>query len=40
MTAREIVTGPPIAVPASGRHLIEVLKKNAPQNDSKKMTKS
>ncbi len=38
MTARAIVTGKPIAVPASGRHLVDVLKKNAPHNDSKGTT--
>lgn len=35
MTARQIVTGKDIAVPASGRHLIEVLTKNSPKNVSK-----
>ena len=34
MTARQIVTGSKIAVPASGRHLVAVLDKNAPHNDS------
>ena len=36
LTARQIVTGPGIAVPASGRHLVAVLDKNAPHNDSQK----
>ena len=36
MTARTIVTGQRIAVPASGRHLVDVLEKNAPRNESKK----
>lgn len=35
LTARAIVTGTRIAVPASGRHLVDVLQKNAPRNDSK-----
>jgi lipid-binding SYLF domain-containing protein len=38
MTARAIVTGEPIAVPASGRPPVDVLKKNAPLNDSKGKT--
>ena len=37
MTARTIVTGR-ITVPASGRHLVDVLEKNAPHNESKKTT--
>jgi lipid-binding SYLF domain-containing protein len=36
MTARDIVTGTGIGVPASGRHLIDVLEKNAPYNESVK----
>ncbi len=36
MTARDIVTGTGIDVPASGRHLVDVLEKNAPLNESKK----
>ena len=36
MTARNIVTGKRIAVPASGRHLVDVLEKSAPHNESKK----
>jgi SH3 domain-containing YSC84-like protein 1 len=39
MTAREIVTGTRISVPASGRHLVDVLEKNAPHNESKKTTR-
>lgn len=34
ITARAIVTGPQIRVPESGRHLVEVLQKNAPRNES------
>jgi lipid-binding SYLF domain-containing protein len=34
VTAREIVTGPALAVPTSGRRLSEVLAKNAPHNTS------
>lgn len=34
MTARNIVTGPRISVPLSGRHLVDVLQKNAPHNQS------
>ena len=36
ITARSIVTGPLIDVPASGRHLVDVLEKNAPHNQSTK----
>ena len=39
MSARSIVTGTGINVPASGRHLIDVLQKNAPHNDSRKTTR-
>jgi lipid-binding SYLF domain-containing protein len=35
ITAKEIVLGRKVAVPANGRHLVEVLEKNAPHNDSK-----
>ena len=38
MTARKIVTGNRIGVPASGRHLVDVLEKNAPHNESKRST--
>ena len=38
MTARKIVTGNRIDVPASGRHLVDVLQKNAPHNGSKRST--
>jgi SH3 domain-containing YSC84-like protein 1 len=38
MTARKIVTGNRIGVPASGRHLVDVLQKNAPHNESKRST--
>jgi lipid-binding SYLF domain-containing protein len=36
ITAREIVTGPRISVPAAGRHLVDVLTKSAPYNDAPK----
>jgi len=35
MTARNIVTGRGISVPASGRHLVDVLERNARYNESK-----
>ena len=35
LTAREIVLGGKIGIPASGRHLVAVLQKNAPHNESK-----
>jgi SH3 domain-containing YSC84-like protein 1 len=38
LTARDIVTGKEIAVPAAGRHLVEVLEKHAPRNQSSKTT--
>ena len=38
MTARDIVTGTDVGVPASGRHLVDVLEKHAPRNESKKTT--
>jgi len=38
ITARKIVTGKGIAVPPSGRRLVDVLQKNASRNESKKMT--
>lgn len=34
ITAREIVLGKKMAVPASGRHLVQVLQKGAPRNES------
>ena len=34
VTARRILTGAPMAVPASGQHLVDVLQKRAPRNDS------
>ena len=34
VTARDIVTGKGITVPASGRHFVAVLEKNAPHNES------
>jgi lipid-binding SYLF domain-containing protein len=38
ISARRIVTGSGIAVPASGQHFVDVLEKNAPVNESKKAT--
>jgi lipid-binding SYLF domain-containing protein len=38
ITARSIITGRNITVPTAGRRLVDVLQKNAPHNDSKKMT--
>jgi SH3 domain-containing YSC84-like protein 1 len=35
LSAREIVLGRNVRVPASGRHLVAVLEKNSPHNDSK-----
>lgn len=35
VTARRIVTGSPMAVPASGQRLVDVLQKHAPRNESK-----
>jgi len=40
VTAREIVLGNRIAVPASGRNLVRVLQKNAPHNESEKASAS
>ena len=39
MTARSIVTGKGIGVPASGRHLVDVLQKRAPRNESTTTTR-
>jgi lipid-binding SYLF domain-containing protein len=36
LTARSIVMGDRVSVPESGRHLVGVLQKNAPHNDSQK----
>jgi len=36
LTAREIVIGGKVGVPESGRHLITVLDKNSPRNESRK----
>jgi lipid-binding SYLF domain-containing protein len=36
ITAREIVLGNKTAIPPSGRHLVNVLEKNAPRNESEK----
>jgi SH3 domain-containing YSC84-like protein 1 len=38
ITARRILTGQGIAVPPSGRRLVDVLQKNASRNESKKVT--
>ncbi|MGH9690015.1 MAG: lipid-binding SYLF domain-containing protein [Candidatus Acidiferrales bacterium] len=35
LTARQIVLGGKVGIPASGRHLVAVLQKNAPRNESK-----
>ena len=35
LTAKEIVLGGKVRTPASGRHLVAVLQKNAPRNESK-----
>jgi len=40
ITAKEIVLGNKVAVPASGRHLVSVLQKNAPHNESEKASAS
>jgi len=39
ITAREIVLGNNVAVPAAGRHLVSVLQKSAPRNDSEQITR-
>ena len=39
MTARSIVTGKGITVPASGRRFVDVLQKNAPRNESTATTR-
>lgn len=36
LTAKEIVLGGRIGVPASGRHLVAVLEKHSPHNESAK----
>lgn len=36
ISAKDIVAGKGIGVPASGRHLVDVLEKGAPRNESKK----
>jgi lipid-binding SYLF domain-containing protein len=38
LTAREIVMGGKVEVPESGRHLIAVLDKNSPRNESRKQS--
>ena len=39
ITAREIVLGNNVAVPAAGRHLVSVLQKGAPRNESEQTTR-
>ncbi len=39
LSARHIVTGFGVSVPASGRHLVDVLEKGAPRNESKRATR-
>jgi SH3 domain-containing YSC84-like protein 1 len=39
ITAREIVLGNAVAVPAAGRHLVSVLQKSAPRNESEQVTR-
>ena len=39
ITAREIVLGNNVAVPAAGRHLVSVLQKGAPRNESEQVTR-
>jgi SH3 domain-containing YSC84-like protein 1 len=40
LTAREIVIGGKIGIPESGRHLVAVLQKNSPRNESRKESAS
>jgi len=40
LTAREIVIGGRVGIPASGRHLVGVLQKYSPQNESRKESAS
>src|SRR5271154_6849909 len=40
LTARQIVLGREIKVPASGRHLVAVLEKHSPRNDSKESARN
>jgi lipid-binding SYLF domain-containing protein len=39
LTARRIITGAAITVPDSARHLVDVLEKGAPRNESKRPTR-
>jgi len=39
ITAREIVVDNSVAVPAAGRHLVSVLQKGAPRNESEQVTR-
>jgi SH3 domain-containing YSC84-like protein 1 len=40
LTAREIIMGGKIGIPAYGRHLVAVLEKSSPRNDSKKSARN
>jgi lipid-binding SYLF domain-containing protein len=40
LTAREIVLGGNVRVPKSGRHLVAVLQKNSPRNESGRQSAS
>jgi SH3 domain-containing YSC84-like protein 1 len=40
LTAREIVIGGKVGIPASGRHLVAVLQKHSPRNESRKESAS
>jgi lipid-binding SYLF domain-containing protein len=39
ITAREIVLGNKVAIPVTGRHLVQVLQKGAPRNESTQTAK-
>jgi len=39
ITARQIILGSAVAVPAAGRHLVSVLQKSAPRNESEQVTR-
>ena len=38
LTAREIVLDNKVAIPKTGRHLVDVLQKHAPRNQSKEVS--
>ncbi len=38
VTAKEIVLGGKVSIPETGRHLVEVLQKSAPHNESKEIS--